>query len=81
MTYYNARGEETLVMDYADNLTIDLKTIQPVEGGVDYTFLDAHGASSGVNLFDADSHITDRTKSNVVRYLVDYSEEGFVREI
>lgn len=81
VTYYTRSGKTALVLDYDTSLsTADLMESREQNTYSSSASLSAHASMSRENQFDRDPLGDVDNKSSISRYLIDYDENGFVRE-
>ncbi|MBQ4257728.1 MAG: toll/interleukin-1 receptor domain-containing protein, partial [Clostridia bacterium] len=73
VTWYNTSGDLVLIMNYANLQTVDLQ-FETNDSYVGSTFLHANNPLE-------DSDLSGEQLQNVSRYLLDYDENGFLREM
>ncbi|MBR1772023.1 MAG: TIR domain-containing protein [Lachnospiraceae bacterium] len=86
--YQGSKGEISVILDYTDETLQAADLIRPTRQGdtdayIGGSFLIAH-TSDGSSLYDQSSSVgldNDAHSSNIVRYLFDYDEQGFLAEL
>ena len=76
---YDEHGRASLALDYVNANTADLTQYSETDSYAEASFLRSHMTANGSQLGSLESYTGD--KSSIVRYLIDYDENGFVREI
>ena len=81
VTWHDENDIPVLVMDYVNKNTVDLTQYRESDAYAEAAFMNSHLTSNGEELNQLNEQVKTGTRSSIVRHLVDYDEDGYVREI